>query len=54
MLEESLGMLTSGIHTEVNIAQEEKPEFLDCILKVALDSGCGEHVADETDAPCTM
>ena len=37
---------------EVNVYEaDENKEFLDEVIEVALDSGAGDHVADENEAP---
>ena len=50
-LEEFLGYCDIDDYMECNMAAEDEPEFLEMALTVALDSGCGEHVADKEEAP---
>lgn len=50
-LEEFLGYCDIDDYMECNMAAEEEPKFLEMALKVALDPGCGEHVADQEEAP---
>ena len=45
-----LNMLESEYFTDINLTEADR-EFYEQLFEVALDSGAGEHVADDEDAP---